>query len=555
MKPQTNTDKHRLFSIANYVLQIKNFRFLSVCICVYLCLIFLPACKSVPTDLRTLAPAETLVYLETNDLAKTLNALTESKAFQELARDKPDFSQFEKVQIALVVTGFETSEQKVTSEDSVLNFKPHFALVADTHAWKWTAVSIAENQIGNFARKTYGENVKLEKSKKADAEFFVWTGSDGRKLFSVVSGSVIYAGNDETLLDKCLAVKRKEAENLLKNENLARAREGAATENNLAFGYVSTEGAAQIANLAGVSTAIEATEEDAARSFIAGILPQILQNTTREIVWSANKTEQGIEDKFSVSLNEETASVFNESMTAPAEIESDATEFLPSEMFSATVYNLKNPLIAWRSLLFVTARNTDNLSGKFLIQFSGSLLEPYGISDAESFLSAVGSPIITAQFDHEAEKSVVIVSVKDAEKLRKSISSEINFKAQPERLENADVWQSENREMTAAFIENTLILGESESIFKCLRAKQSKENFTKNQVFKKFNESRAVAATFAKDTESAEKIIEVLGNVKDANNKITLISLTETRFTEKKIERKIVSAFGFIGTIIEQFSK
>ena len=86
----------------------------SVFICVHLWLIFLFSCASKPIDLRALAPAETLVYLETNDLAKTLNSLTDNKAFQELAKDKPDFSAFENVQVAVVVTGFEASEQKVT---------------------------------------------------------------------------------------------------------------------------------------------------------------------------------------------------------------------------------------------------------------------------------------------------------------------------------------------------------------------------------------------------------------------------------------------------------
>ena len=170
------------------------------------------SCKSQPTNLRTLAPAETLVYLETNDLAKTLNSLIDNKAFQELTKDKPNFSAFENVQVAVVVTGFEASEQKVTNENSILNFKPRFALIADTHRWSRTAISIAENQIGKFARDTYGESVKLEKSEKGDAKFFVWTSSDGNKLLSAVSGSVIYVGNDESLLDKCLAVKRGETE-------------------------------------------------------------------------------------------------------------------------------------------------------------------------------------------------------------------------------------------------------------------------------------------------------------------------------------------------------
>jgi hypothetical protein len=529
----------------------KFYAFFSLCLCISAVNL---SCKIQSTDLRTLAPSETLVYLETNDLAKTLNSLAENKAFQELAKDKPNFSAFKNVQVAVVVTDFEASEQKVTSENSILNFKPRFAVIAETHAWKPTAVSIAENQIGKFARETYGDDVRLEKSEKRDAKFFVWTGSDGRKLFSAVSRSVIYVGNDESLLDKCLAVKRGETENLLKNENVARARENAAGENLLAFGYVSPEGIAQIANLAGVSTAIEATEEGTGRSFIAQILPQILRNTTKEIVWTANSSEQGIEDNIFVSFDNETTSIFKETLSSNSGIQTNSMEFLPPDVFSTTRYNLKNPLIAWRSLLLVTAKNTDALSGKILVQFSNQLLESYGISDAETFLGAIDSDVLTAQFDAEGEKSVVVVTVKDAEKLKKSISDDINFKTPPEKQENADVWKSEDKQISAAFVENKLILGESESVLKCLQAKQNGQNFTKNQILQKFRESKTSAVTYSKDMDSAEKIVKILGNERENKSAVTAYT-TETRFTEKGIERKTVSAFGLLGTILEQLEE
>jgi len=554
MKPQMNTDTHRFktkFQISNFKFQIsKTSVFTFVC----LWLILLVSCASKPTDLRTLAPAETLIYLETNDLAKTLNSLTESKAFRELAKEKPDFSAFENVQTAVVVTGFEASEQKVTDENFVLNFKPRFAVIADTRAWKLTAVSIAENQIGRFARDTFGDDVRLEKSEKGDAKFFVWTNADGRKLFSAVSGSVIYVGNDESLLDKCLSVKRGEVESLLENENLARARENATGENLLAFGYISPEGVAQIANLAGVSAAIEATEENAGRSFIAQILPQILRNTTKEIVWTANKSEQGIEDNIFVSLNDETASVFKETLAPSSEMQSNSAKFLPADIFTATRYNLRNPLVAWRSLLLTTVKNTDALNGKILVEFSNNLLESYGVSDAETFLSSIDSDILTAQFDADGEKSIAIVTVKDTEKLKKSISDEINFKMPPEKQDDADIWLSENKQIAAAFVGNKLILGDGESVLKCLQAKQSGQNFTSNRSFQKFADSRSVSITFAKDTDSAEKIVKVLGNARENKSAVTAYT-TETRFTEKGIERKIVSAFGLLGTILERLEE
>ncbi len=521
---------------------------LSVSICVYLWLIFLLSCNSQPTDLRAFAPAETLVYLETNDLGRTLDALTENKAFETLAKNKPDFSALEKMQLAIAVTGFETSQQQVTNENAVLKLKPRFVAIAETHAWNWQTLRFTENKLGGFVNEIYGSEVSLEMIDKSGGKWFVWTATDGRKLYAFVQNSRIFFGNDESAIEKCLVVGRGEADSLAKTgKNFENAKDA------LAFGYVSGEGIAQIANLIGVSTAIEATDEDGGRSFIAGILPPLLRNSVKEIFWTATKTNNGIEDKYSITTAPEVSSVFKEMLVPSNGNQTNSAEFLPSEIHSATRYNLKNPQIAWRSLLLVAAKQTDALSGKFLIEFSGGLLAPYGVSDAETFLSAIDSDILTAQFDAEGEKSVAIVSIKDLVNLKKSIA-EINFKTPRQKQGNAEIWKSKDGAIAAALTENKLILGDAESVANCLQAKQSGRNFTKNELYKTLTGSKSVAVTFGKD-DSAEKIVGVLAEMKAENQRVTIYFLTETRFTDKGIERKIVSPFGLIGTILEKFSK
>ncbi|HLM59861.1 MAG TPA: hypothetical protein VK308_03555 [Pyrinomonadaceae bacterium] len=496
--------------------------------------------------MRSLLPNNAVAYLETDDLAKTLESLTGSPAFEELAVEKPDFLSLENMQIAVIVTGFQTSE-----ENSVLNFKPQFVAVAETHAWSWQTVSFVENQLDSFVRKNYGADAALETREKDNGKFFGWTGSDGRKVFAFVKDSLIYFGNDAATIEKCPAVKKGETESLLKNEFLTRVY----SENNLAFGYVSLEGIKQIAELAGVSAAVETTDESSGRSFIARVLRQVLRNTTNEIIWTANKNERGVEDKIFVSLKTEAASVFNETLAASTPPATNSFEFLPADFSSVTRYNLKNPLISWRSLLLVAAENTDLISRRFLIEFSGSLLEPYGISNAESFLNSIESEILTAQFDAENEKTVVIVGVKDPENTKKAIAAEINFKSEPETQFNARIWFSEDKQIAAAFVENKLILGATEYVLKCLQAKQNNQNFTKNRNFQKLSDSESVAVTFGKDFDTAEKIVSVLGKKKDENRKPATFYSTETRFTETGVERKTVSDFGFIGTILKQLKQ
>lgn len=527
-------------------LKVKIIRVLSVSFCLFT-FYFLLSCSSPPSDLRNFLPAETLIYFETNNLGKTLDSLTESKAFTDAAKAKPDFSALKNMQVAIAVTGFESSETQVTDEQKVGKIKPHFIAVADTHSWNSATLSFTENKLGEFVNETYGGEVSLETSDKNGGKYFVWTATDGRKVFAFVEKSLVFFSNDESGIEKVFAVKKGEADSFAKS-----GKSFEKAENILANGYVSGEGIAQIANIAGISTAIDATDSEEGRSFIAGVLPQILQKTVKEVYWTATKTEQGIEDKYQILLDADSAKVFKETMISAAPKEGNPPAYIPNEFYSVTRYNLQNPQIAWRSLLLVTANQTDKLSGSILTEFSKDLLGNYGVSDAEIFLSAVDSPIFTVQFDAEGENSALIADIKNAEEVKKSFS-EIDFKKASEKQENAEIWKDSDGEILVALVENKIVSGDKESVLKSLQAKQNGQNFSQNSFNAKLNESKSQTATFGKD--SGEKIVEVLGEKKAENLQMTTNFFTETRFTEKGIERKTVSPFGLVGTILEQFTK
>lgn len=518
-----------------------------------ICLVsFFSACQSPkPTDLKTYAPAETLVYLETNDLAETLKSLTQNKSFIELAKSSPNFSALKNVQAAIVITGFETDEKKLTDESSILRFKPRFALIADTHAWESTAISLTENQIGNFLKGQYGDDVKFDKGEKNGVKFFNWTSKNNEKIFSIVSGSIILVGNDETVIEKCLAVKKGETEQITKNQQFADAY--AQNANNLAFGYISADGIGQISNLAGVSLAIGTSEEDIVRSFIAKNVPVLVQKTAKEIIWTAKKTENGIEDNLSIKVEPEISNIWKETLIGTNNPKFEAAQFLPKDFNSITHYNLQNPNLAWQSILQTSAKQLDEFSGKILTELSGSFFEPYNIANGELFLSSIGNEIVTARFDAEGDQSIVIAEVKDLEKLKTSIDVELNLKSQPEKLNAAEIWKSEDKSAAFAVVGNYVILGETESVLKCLKAQESGQNFAQTQQFQSFTKNKLVT-TLSKDPETAKKIVDILGELKDENKQAVSFYSTETSFNNDRIERKTVSDFGLIGLIIEQFN-
>lgn len=507
--------------------------------------LFVSFCGTTEVDMRTLAPKDTIIYLETNNLGKTLDALTESKSFKENSASKFDFSVVNGMQVAVAISGFETSENQVTDAQSVLSFKPKFTAIAETHAWSWQVNSLVENNLNDFIRRTYGSDTKLERKSVNDTERFIWTAGDGRKTFAVISDSQVFFGNDEESINKCLSAKRGESESLLRNENLSLIYEKA--KGKLAFGFISNAGIKQIADLVGVTVAVGQAEDADARGFISGILPQILNKTTQEITWTAEKIGQGIEDEIFIKTENETSKILSETLVSANKNSAEILKFIPPEISSVTRYNLKNPQIAFRSLLLTTAKNTDSVNAKIISAFSNSLLASYGIADAEGFLSAIDSEIITARLNDE--ERFAVVKVRDFEKLKQTIVEEIDFGKEPQISEkDVKLWISEDENLAVGLIGNYFVIGDLESVRKSINNKTS----INSALFTNFKQSTAVASTLEKDFETAEKITEILGKPKK-NQTFTNYILTQTRFNKQGIVRKYISDYGFLGTIIEQF--
>lgn len=542
--------RREIFKVSFKVI-FKDFAPLRPCVFALIILSIFSACNSAPTDLRKYLPTETLVYLETNDLQKTLDSLTENESFQRLTDSKKDFSALAGVQLAVAVTGFETSEKQVTDSQAILNFKPKFVAVADTHAWEFQAISLTENQINTFVNENYGGETALEKTEKNGGKYFIWTAKDGRKVFAFVQESLIFFGNDEPAIEKSLAAKRGETENFSNNSELATVYDQ--SKNKLAFGFVAGEGIKQIADFAGVSMAIESSEDDLPRNFIAKILPQILSKSIKRIVWTAEKNEEGIVDNFRFETANEISDVLKETIVATNQNAGDAVLFLPADVQSATRYNLENPQIAWRSLLLSAGKQTDEQSAKILIAFADSFFVPFGIASGEMFLNSVNPEILTVRFDSDGEKQSAIVTIKNAENLKKSLLTE--FKKQAENQNGAEIWKNDEDDLSAVFVENKLIVGDSESVSKCLQAKETGENFMKSKYFQNFAQSRAATVTFGKDDDRTHKIAAILGNVKNKDLRTNSYFLTETKFEGNSFVRKTTSDFGFAGTILEQFSE
>ncbi len=520
---------------------------LSVFICVHLWLVFLSSCATKPTDMRTLVPAETLVYLETNDLAAALQPIVDAKPFVEAAKRKPDLSALKGVQLAVAVTGFETSEEKLTDEHSVGRVQPRFVAIADTHAWNSNAVTFAEKKLGSFVASIYDSEPTVEKTDKSGGKYFTWTATDGRKAYALVIESIIYFGNDEPAIEKCLAVKRGETDSILKTGKIQLASPAV-----LGSGYVSTDGIAQIAALAGLKFASEAADESEVQSAIAGILPQLIRNSITDVSWTSVKTEKGIEDRYTIGMPADITAVFAETMEPSGQQDSPLYENMRGLLTSVTIYNLKDPQLAWRSALLVAQKHTDPLAGKIIGEFSGLLAEPYGIRDPELFLSGVGPSIVTALIDVSEEKPILIASVKDLEKVKKSLLPEIKPLVSKDGEPGIETWILDEDDYGIAFVGNFVYIGNGNGVIKCLTQIMIGVETRQSEILRHFGNSSSEIRTVGSDKDSAAKIADILSAKKAEDLDPMSFYSTETRFTKTGIDRRTTSDFGLIGSIIAQ---
>ena len=156
-------------------------------------------------EMARYVPAETLVYLEAGDLPEVLRGFTSTAAWQQLApvygirRDFGDFGRlsqflatanlgstetviFGRSQIAVALFGFE-----VAGAEETLRIKPRYAVIIETKTNAGTAARFVEKQIGDFARRQFGET-GIEKLTRDAADWTIFRSTtDDRNLFAAVA--------------------------------------------------------------------------------------------------------------------------------------------------------------------------------------------------------------------------------------------------------------------------------------------------------------------------------------------------------------------------------
>ena len=522
-------------------------------------------------DMANYAPADSLVYVEFNNLEDVANAIQHSEAWQSattITKTKPASQNrllhaaaragigplpavlFARAQVALVVVGLNTTE-----ETDTLKVRPEVAIIAETHTSRWRTKPASVEAVKQLANFAYGASMCAERS--ADAEYIECSVAGGdRKIVGAVDGTLVVVGNSDNAVRTCLDVRRGTRPSIHSDTELLKVRASLASDKALGFGYISPANSAKLFSWAAPLLMGKAPGDQQLEQLLAVSAGKVL----RGVAWTANSSSHGIEDRFLFSLEPGVVSRLQPAFET-AERDQDFWKLVPEGFQSLTIYRNKAPATAWSSLGSAVSFKLDALPAVLFGSLLRSSLSVYGISDPKEALATLSPPLLTLKPSQTTEGSILVARVSDEARLRRSLMQEMFKDSKGEILEGLAAKVDPEKEFAAVFADGYVLLGKSENMRAGLLALQQKAADVK-ELQHSAQESSAPIVTYANDEARLNNFILTLLKLQGrrlssdevAKLQDTLrragLSSTETRLNAFGIERTTHSAFGQFSTFI-----
>jgi hypothetical protein len=527
-------------------------------------------------DLADYAPADSLVYVEFNDLARVASAIQYTdvwKAAAPITQSQPrgdnrlmktaaragvapiESVLFTRAQVALVVLGLNTSEQ-----DDTLKVKPDVAVIAETHTTGWRTKPAAVEAVKRLAEFAYGASTCTERS--GDADYVECSANGGeRKLIGAVDGTLVILGNSDNAVKSCLEVRRGTRPSIRTDVEFLKSRSSVTTEQSLGFGYISSANSAKLFSWAAPLLMGMAPGDLQVQQLLAVSAGKIL----RGIAWTAVPQGGGIEDRFLFSLEPAVVARLQPAFET-AQRDEDIWRMVPGSFQSLTIYRSREPAAAWSSLDSAVAMKLDALPAVLFGSLLRSSLLVYGIKNPKEALAAMSPPLLTMKPPAGADGSVLIARVSDETRLRKSLEEERDAVIGVGRTQVLEGLQPDTdpaKEFTAVFVDGYVILGKTENMRASLaelRKGQAAVTEDKKSVQDSARESTAAIVTYSNDEARLTNFISTLlllqgrrltsEEFERLQNTVgrSGFAASETRLGQAGIERRTRSAFGQFST-------
>ncbi len=527
--------------------------------------------RPVPIDMATYAPADALVYLETNSVPQFAQTIETSELWKYFAsqvgiRTKLVDSYwvtlartglapvesvvFARAQLALVMVGLRSSEQ-----GDVLTIRPEAALIVETHTSNWRIKPAAVDAIRRLSKHSFGESNCLERASGSTHYIECSAGANDRRIVGAIDGSVVIIGNGTNAVEHCVQVRRGVRPSLQTNGEMRQLRENMAAASALSFGYVSSANAGNIFSWTAPLLLGGARVDRQMEQLLATSASKII----RSVAWTSRGSTNGIEDRYIFSLEPEVVAHLQAAFE-PAPL-GDFWKFVPQETESLTIYHQNNPTGAWMAFNSALGLKLDAVSAVVVSSVLRASLVGYGIENPSEILPLFTSPVATLRANSNDETSVLIARLTSSSQLRQIVQKELGSKIQFIEGRNSEADLS--REFAAILHEGFVIMGRTASVKSWLDGMKGVKHMSSLAGdFEKLRSDGTVAiTTYAADAQRVNGFIATLAALRgtplsaeqraklNAETEGSVYSITETSLTPIGIERRTRSPFGQVSTL------
>jgi len=528
----------------------------------------------VKADMASYAPADSLIYLETNSLPELSKAIQQSEVWKSVSPIVGNREQSQsrlwllasragigpveavitsRAQIALVVLGVDTTENA-----DLLRVRPEIAVIVETHTAKWRMKSSAVAGIKRLAEFAYGSSVCTERT--AEADYVECSESGGRRqLVGAIDGSVIVVGNSLKAVQSCLQVRMGQRPSLTSDPELQNSRRSLRAESSLAFGYVSKNSAPRLFSIGAPLLIGKAPGDQKLEQLLSESAGKIFQN----IAWTSSPSSGRTEDKYQISLDPTVVKRLEPAFETAA-MNEEFWKVVPDSFRALTIYRNKEPVKAWSALEVVMASKLDTVSSVIFASLLRAGLSGYGIDNPRELLATLTPPLITLR-PILGDGSLLIAKVADGERLKRALDKELLPEGKGQVLESLNSEPSSEKEFTALLVDGFLVMGKTENIKVYMAQLRNQEIVTQDNLRTLQLTNRNPSATIVTYTNERLGLASLIGTLSLINGKALSekelaeiqqslqhisYSSTESTLNASGIERKTVSAFGQFGTLI-----
>jgi hypothetical protein len=484
--------------------------------------------RAARTDMAAYAPVDCLAFLEVNDLTEVAQGIGGTQAWKALAGPvgarssllpnrwfirlarwtgigSTDAILFARSQVAIVFTGAEASQAGPT-----FTIRPLATLVIETHTTQRRMRATLDQRIEEFARSVYGQ--PLAARKQIDGvDLGEWSSPDGtRHIVAAFAGTVAIIGNDEASVLHCLEARNGRRASLAGEKQLDDLRKKVDASNATVFGFISKPGVKSLLQAFALYRAGSSSDAVA----VSQIFADTLGNLVDGLGWSSRFVDGMVEDRSSITLSQGVADKLRGSFVPEDKPPAlGDVSFVPPNAHSVSLYRFQDVEGVWRDLNAIIASHADLVGAIAARPMLRSLLKPYGIDDADTFVRTVGTRMQTVRLD-ETSPSVLITESLDRQGLRKLAQQRLGAKPKTENVGDFELMLSASDNWAASFADNHFLIGPAEAVRRCLQAKAQSQSLTSTEAFRISQRLVDVslpitALTFASDQQAAISFVEL----------------------------------------------